>query len=381
MLTNICIITGTRAEFGIFRPVLRAIQASKKLRLQLLVTGMHLQRAFGHTIDDITRENFPIAAKVPMYKANEPPAASLARATAGIAKAFLTLKPHLVMVLGDRLEILAAANAALACQLPLAHLHGGETAPGQWDEQIRHAVTKMAQLHFCATKKSGQRIAQMGENPKNIHVVGAPALDYAVCEAKQNRSVRLRGRNESDPLLLLHPSSPDDDQEYSRAKMLVQLIVQEKPSYSGRLVVIGPNNDPGYRGILRAYREFPKEIQLTMSCSQDMFWTFLETRGLLVGNSSAGILEAATFGCAVINLGERQAGRERNANVIDVAWKAGARGIQSALKHAYSASFQSIVAQRQNLYGDGHASQRILKILESQKFPLPTTKIFHSPTS
>ena len=160
---NIAIITGTRAEFGIWTPILHALDRSKKLNLQLIATGMHLQKQFGYTLNDIKKSNIPLAAEVTMYKAGDAPADSLARATANLAYAFTHLKPDLVMLLGDRLEMLAAANAALACQLPIAHLHGGETAPGQWDEQIRHAITKMAHLHFPATKNASKRIQQMGE--------------------------------------------------------------------------------------------------------------------------------------------------------------------------------------------------------------------------
>ena len=172
---KVCVVTGTRAEFGIWRPVLKAIEASKKLRLQLVVTGMHLQAGFGDTVSDILAQGFEIAAEVVMYDPGDTPAMSLARGTAGMAAAFRELKSDLVMVLGDRLEILAASSAALAEQIPIAHLHGGETAPGQWDEQIRHAVTKMAHLHFCATKTAARRIVQMGEDPQSVHVVGACA--------------------------------------------------------------------------------------------------------------------------------------------------------------------------------------------------------------
>jgi len=379
---NIAIITGTRAEYGIWEPVLRALQESKKLRPQLVVTGMHLQNQFGATVRIIEATSpVGIAAKVRMYQGNESPADSFARATAALAKTFRNLKPDLVMVLGDRLEILAAASAALAERIPLAHVHGGETAPGIWDEQIRHAVTKMAHLHFCATRTARQRILQMGEDPRSVHVVGAPALDWAVHEAKLNQRLHARKAGHYDPLLLLHPSSSDEALEYRRAKMLIKLIRDQFPSTSpsGKLTVIGPNNDPGHRGILRACNE-RNDIKLQMSFSQNGFWISLHMHGLLIGNSSAGIIEAASFGCPAINIGDRQKGRERSPNVLDVPWNESAirRALHKATKDL---AFRRSIAKRKNVYGDGHASAQIFKILESLKFPIPTTKRFHSPTS
>ncbi len=169
MKHNITIITGTRAEFGILTPILHALQKSKSLHPQLLVTGMHLQEQFGYTLNDIKKSGIPIAATAEMYKSRDTPADSLSRATKTIAQALTQLKPSLVLLLGDRLEMLAAANAALALQLPIAHLHGGETAPGQWDEQIRHALTKLAHLHIPATQKSRPKESNKWANPKTHH--------------------------------------------------------------------------------------------------------------------------------------------------------------------------------------------------------------------
>jgi UDP-hydrolysing UDP-N-acetyl-D-glucosamine 2-epimerase len=361
--TKICVVTGTRAEFGIWRPVLAAIDASRKLTLQLLVTGMHLQKEFGHTARDIEVAGVRIDARVPMYRGKESPAESLARGTAGMAKAFRDLKPDLVMVLGDRLEILAAASAALAEQIPLAHVHGGETAPGQWDEQIRHGVTKIAHLHFCATKKAGERILQMGEDPARVHVAGAPAIDLAMQFAQEHE----RHPAYADRILVvLHPSSPDEQMEERRTRMVLHALRGRK------LTIIGPNNDPGHRGIMAAYRR--AGLGMMMSLPQQDFWDRLASCGFLIGNSSSGILEAATFGIPVINIGDRQAGRERSGNVIDVPWNA--KAIGGAMKKALSSSFRRSTKDRKNVYGDGRAAERIVRILEVLPFPLPTTKRF-----
>ncbi|MCL2647052.1 MAG: UDP-N-acetylglucosamine 2-epimerase [Phycisphaerales bacterium] len=373
--SKIAIVTGTRAEFGIWKPVLAAVRQSKKLQLQLVVTGMHLQREFGYTLRDIEAEKIPIAAEVPMYRSGHSAGQSLAQGIAEMSRAFAKLGPDLVMVLGDRLEMLAAASTALACQIPIAHLHGGETAPGQWDEQIRHAVTKMAHLHFCATRLAGKRIAQMGEDPSSIHVVGAPAIDEARRQAEHWRLEKLC--SDRYPTIVLHPSSSDEAAEYRRARMVLEAIRHVWPKLQFRQVgAVGPNNDPGHRGILRAYREC-SWINLQMSLPQVLFWQALNGSRLLVGNSSAGILEAATFGCAVINLGERQVGRERHANVIDVPWSAGMAGIAKAIRYALTdTAFRRRVAKRRNFYGDGHAAERICRVLESLRFPIATVKRF-----
>jgi UDP-hydrolysing UDP-N-acetyl-D-glucosamine 2-epimerase len=369
---NIAILTGTRAEFGILTPVLHALAASKKLRPHLLVTGMHLQKQFGLTVRDIERSAIPIAARIPMYKANDTPADSLARATVGVAKGLRETKADLLLLLGDRLEMLAGANAALATQTRIAHLHGGETAPGTWDEQIRHAITKMAHLHFCSTKSAAARIAQMGESSRAVHPVGAPALD-AINDFITNHSGFPIPHNPAEPLLLvLHPSSSDNALEERRARLTLDAI-------SGRPhATIGPNNDPGHQGILDAYADAGLARAVAMSMRQEDFWRCLAHASVLLGNSSAGIIEAASFGLPVINLGDRQKGRERNTNVIDVPWSAGVSGIRRAIQRALTDTvFRKKVAQRKNLYGDGHASERIVKILESQQYPISTTKSFH----
>jgi len=360
-MKKIAVVTGTRAEYGIWRSVLAGIRGSKKLRLQLVVTGMHLQKEFGWTVDEIVE---PIVAKVPMYRSRQSAGESLARGIAGMTKAFVKLRPDLVMVLGDRLEIFAAAAAALACQVPLAHVHGGEVAPGQWDEQIRHAVTKMAHLHFCATKVAGERIVRMGEDRRAVHVVGAPALDGVAAFLAGMAPAPDCHRGASNSICLLHPSSADDAMERRRTLLVLRAL-------EGRdFTVVGPNNDPGHGGILAAYRE--RKVPVVMSLSQTEFWRRLAGCEFLIGNSSSGILEASSFGVPVVNVGDRQAGRERNGNVVDVAWEAGVGGIRKAIGRALRRR-----GRCENLYGDGRAAERIVRVLEGLKFPLSIVKGFH----
>jgi len=366
---KIAVVTGTRAEYGIWCPVLNAIEKAPGLALQLVVTGMHLQKKFGHTIDHIKADGRQIAAAVPMYRTGESPARGLSRGTAGLAAAFAKLNPDVVMVLGDRLEILAAATAALTQHRIIAHLHGGETAPGQYDEQIRHAVTKMAHLHFCATKVARRRIVQMGEDPRRVHVVGAPAIDsvhgYGTCYTGKPA--------DRQPTLLLHPTSPDAALERSRALMLIDLLLSR---FEAPILAVYPNNDPGHQGILSAYAERAASLDLASSRPQYFFWKLLVESGLLVGNSSSGILEAATLGCAVVNIGDRQAGRERSGNVLDVSWKKAeiARALDRVLSDA---AFHRLIMRRRNVYGDGRAAGRIAGVLKSlNPKTFPRTKRF-----
>ncbi len=378
---HVCIVTGTRAEFGIWRPVIAAIEQSSKLELSVVVTGMHLQNEFGNTVKDVERAGVKIAAKVPMYEPGEVPAKSLARGIEGLAAGYRKIKPDLVFVLGDRLEMLAAASAALAERIPIAHLHGGETAPGVWDEQIRHAITKMAQLHFCATATARARILRMGETPEHVHQVGAPALDSVEEEwrligpiVSKVRSYIRRGKRAPEAMLLLHPTGGTDEQEYENAaKVLAALREADVYFYT-----IGPNNDPGHAGILASYRD--ASVKLEMSLTQDQYWHKLAYCSFLIGNSSSGIIEAASFGVPVINLGPRQSGRERNENVIDVPWSAGTPGILRAIQRALGdRSFRQRIARRKNLYGDGKASSRIVGVLEQvADTPITLTKQFHS---
>ncbi len=275
--------------------------------------------------------------------------------------------------------MLAAASAALAERIPLAHLHGGESALGIWDEQIRHALTKMAHLHFCATALAKKRILQMGEDPARVHRVGAPALDSvrAAMRAWKKAIPQIRLVAGTRPLLLLHPSSADDDLEFRRTNMLIDLLVNANDGLP--INALGPNNDPGHRGILRAYEACRDLVHLEMSLTQDEFWLRLISPGLLIGNSSSGIIEAASFGIPVINIGDRQAGRERNPNVIDVPWTAGEKGIRQALTRAFSDKpFLKKVIQRKNHYGDGNAAKRIIAALEKIAHTgIPLEKRFH----
>jgi len=369
---KIAVVTGTRAEYGIWIPVLQAIARTRNLHLQLVVTGMHLLPQFGHTLDQIKRDGFTPAAVVEMYRDGDTPATALARGIAGMAGALAKLKPDLVLVLGDRLEIMAGAQAALCAQIPLGHVHGGETAPGQFDEQIRHAVTKLAHVHFAATPLAAARICQMGENPAHVHVVGAPALDRALAAVRHFPAATHRASG--NPLLVLHPMSPSIPQAARQAGTIISALRRAYPA--AVINAIGPNNDPGHEGVLQRYaREKPAGFHLCMSLDQVAYWRMLWECPFLIGNSSSGIIEAASFGIPVINIGDRQAGRERSGNVIDVPCSPDA--IRRAIQQATAGAFVRKVDRMKNCYGAGHASTRMVHVLQHLKVAELSPKRFH----
>ena len=227
----------------------------------------------------------------------------------------------------------------------------------------------MAHVHFCATKTAGARILRMGEEKSRVFVVGAPGLDGIVRWLKERRPAAMRGKR---ALVLLHPTSADERAEEKRARM----VIEAAGSRVGiPYVVIGPNNDPGSGGILRAYKKMG--VNVAMSLPVEDFWNELRYAGMLVGNSSSGIIEAASFGIPVINLGDRQKGRERNGNVLDVSWEEGRTGIEGAIARAVTdRGFLARVAKRENLYGDGRAAERIVRVLEGMKWPVGIVKRF-----
>jgi UDP-hydrolysing UDP-N-acetyl-D-glucosamine 2-epimerase len=310
---------------------------------------------------------------VPMYKKGRSASEDLAEGVKGLGRTFRELRPELVMVLGDRLEMLAAGNAALAERIAIGHVHGGETAPGQWDEQIRHALTKMAHVHFCATKTAGERILRMGEYPGAVHVVGAPALDGILTWLAEREPANKRG---GWAIVLLHPTSSEESVEEARTRMMIGALKKVMKQRGVAICcVIGPNNDPGHKGILRAYEKVWGDVG--MSLTAENFWKKMKYAGVMIGNSSSGIIEAASFGIPVVNLGDRQKGRERNGNVIDVAWEEGRAGIERGIVRAVTdRKFLARVAKRENLYGDGRAAERIVKVLERMEWPVGSVKGF-----
>jgi len=365
---RVCVCTGTRAEYGILRPLMRRIAKSKVLELQVAAAGMHLAREFGHTVDDIERDGFEVRARVEMLPRDDTPAAmaaSVARGIAGFTDAFENLAAEVVVVLGDRTEAFAAAVAGALSGRVVAHVHGGDRAEGGYDDYMRHAVTKMAHVHFAATEGAARRIRRLGERADRIHTVGAPGLDEIKPSRLPGAGVTRRryGFASRKPLILAVQHSISTHPETAGAEMNETLAALE--SLSLPTILIRPNSDAGGRAMTAAIEEFGERSWLSVHTSlpRDDFLAVMKAARAMVGNSSAGIIEAAAFHLPVVNVGRRQAGRERSGNTVDVP--PDRCKIEAALRKVlYDRAARRRLCAAQNVYGDGRASARIVRVLE-----------------
>lgn len=367
---RIVYITGTRADFGLMQSTLHAIAADPALELQILVTGMHLLVEYGMTIGDIEASGLAIAGIIDIESGRPSGllmARNVGRMLGGFADELSRLQPDLVLLLGDRGEMLAAATAALHLNIPLAHIHGGERS-GTVDEPIRHAISKLSHLHLVATGASRERLVRMGENPANIHVTGAPGLDGLDQLAAQNK-VELFQRHGLDPerrtaLLLYHPVV----QEAANAARTTTDILTALAEMELQVLALKPNSDAGSMEIaelLQRQSETDARFRVVTHLPRGDFISFLRHIDLLLGNSSSGIIEAASFGTPVVNVGSRQNLRERNTNVIDTPGDTATR-ITAAIGSALSMGR----LPSHNVYGDGQAGRRITELLRT--VPLDT---------
>lgn len=367
-MRKVAVVTGTRAEYGILYPVLKAIEARPELQLSLLVTGMHLSHEFGNTIREIEGDGFKIDARVDMLLSSDTLGAmakSVGIGIIGMAQTWEQLKPDIILVYGDRLEPLAATIAGAYMNIPVAHAQGGDAAIGSdIDDSNRHAITKFAHIHFPATKKSAERIIKMGEDEWRIHTVGSPALDVILNETllpAEVLSAKL-GLDLSQPLLLLvqHSATTQVDEASKQMRETLESIVE----MGYPTILIYPNSNAGGRRLIEVIKEYEKYpfIKTFKSLPRQDYLSLMNVASLMVGNSSSGIIEAPSFGLPVVNIGIRQAGRERGKNVIDVGHNK--QEIIAAIEEALTnETFLREVKKRESPYGDGKASQRITEIL------------------
>jgi len=364
-MRKILYVSGTRADFGLMASTLRRIADDPRLELQVAVTGMHLSATYGMTVGEIEALGLPIVARVPTNveaRTPEAMAAGIGEAVIGFTRAFAAARPDLLLVIGDRGEMLAGAIAALHLGIPIVHLHGGERS-GTIDEPVRHAITKLSHWHFVATEESRQRVIRMGERAEHVWITGAPSLDGLDALAATPREQVLRdlglAAGSEYLLVLFHPVVQEIGSMQEQTRQLAQAL-QDVLAGSGRQVVwLAPNADAGSAGILQALEQGPASLPLhrITHLARPSFVAALRHAQALVGNSSAGIIEAASLGTPVVNIGSRQSARERNANTIDCAAdRAGiAHALGQALAHGRFAAA--------NRYGDGHAGERIVELL------------------
>ena len=349
---------------------MREIQDDPELTLLLAVTGMHLSDRFGLTWREIAEDGFAIDARVEILSADESPLAvarSMARGLSGMAEAFERLGPDIVVVLGDRFEILAAAQAAMVMRIPLAHIHGGESTEGAIDEAMRHSVTKMAQLHFVACEPYARRVVQLGEQPDRVFCFGAPGLD-AIDRLDLPDIGALEyalGSELGEGFLLVtyHPVTLcDRDPGDAVSELLASL--DEFPER--RIVITGVNADPDHDRVARQIADYAERrgqtVLLRTSLGRVLYLGAMRHCAVVVGNSSSGIIEAPAMRVPSVNLGERQRGRLRSASVIDCA--EARADIVAALRKALSPEFQAAARRTASAYGHGGASQKIKRVLK-----------------
>jgi len=353
--TPICVVTGTRAECGLLEPVMRAIQRDARLRLQVIVAGAHLlPPAFTRReIEAHFRIDASVYMQAPDRTGRAADAIALGRGVSGFADAFERLAPEWVVVLGDRIEAFAAAAAASVGGVGLAHIHAGDRAEGVADEAMRHAISKLAHLHLAATRQSAERLEKMGESRDTIRVVGSPAID-GLDDIPPLDDDAFADLGSPQVVLLLHPAGRADAEERAACERALRAL-------EGRSVLaLHPNHDPGRDAILDALRaaEGDGRIRLVAHLPRAAFVGLLRrianAGGALVGNSSAGLIEAAAVRCPVVDLGPRQGGRERPGNVVHTD-AADAADIARALREATGRDLSTLA----HPYGDGGAGPRI----------------------
>lgn len=365
---KISVTTGGRSEYGIIRPVLEAITSSRKLELYLIVAGMHLSKRYGMTINEIRKDGFEIYATVDMLPkgdSNYFMARSIGEGIIAFSKIFRRLRPDINLVLGDRSEMLASSIAACHMNIPNAHIHGGDKSKGSVDEYNRHAITKISNLHFAATKKSYKRIIKMGENPKYVFLTGSPSIDEVINnkitstkELERKYKIHFKG---DEILLLQHPVTTESEESEKQILNTLKSIVKTKKT----AIAIAPNSDSGSKKIFEHLRSYSKKydfIKMYTTIPRSDYLGMLRNCGVLVGNSSSGIIEANYFNTSVVNIGIRQKDRERGKNIIDVENGSAYSIYLAILKALKRKKDQKLVSDY--IYGKGNASEKIVKYLE-----------------
>ena len=362
-MRHICYISGTRADFGLMHSTLSQIAATPGVDLSVVVTGMHLQASYGLTMNEIRAAGFRIAAEVPVPLApatGATMARNIGTMVTAFTDAFEAEAPDIVLLLGDRGEMLAGALAAIHLNIPVAHIHGGELS-GTVDEPVRHAISKLSHIHCTSTASARDRLVRMGEADAHVHVTGAPGLDGLMDDPRAVRSeVAARfGLDANRPMALIvfHPVL----QEAKRAELDMCVILAALAEAGTQVIALMPNSDAGSQGVRRVLEKAKGHDGLSVQThlSRPYFLDAMACVDVMIGNSSAGIIEAASFGTPVINIGRRQNLRERNANVLDVAIADDALAailIATTAKGRYPAV---------NIYGDGEAGCRIATLLSS----------------
>lgn len=363
---KVCVVTGTRAEYGLLYWLLKEIEADKELELQLIVTGMHLSPEFGLTYKEIEKE-FKIDKKVEMLLSSDTSigiSKSMGLAQISFAEAYDELKPDIVVVLGDRYEIFSATSTAMIARIPIVHLHGGETTEGAFDESIRHSITKMSHLHFTATEEYRNRVIQLGEHPSKVFNVGGMGIENIkrlklLTKKEFENSIDFK-LNKKNILVTFHPVTLENSTAQEQFQQLLDAIDELEDT---NIIFTKANSDTDGRIINQMIDEyvtknFHKSVGFN-SLGQLKYLSALQYVDAMVGNSSSGLLEAPSFKIGTINIGDRQKGRIKADSVIDCS--SNKTDIEKAFEKLYSKEFQNSLINVKNPYGDGCASNKIIE--------------------
>ncbi|WP_323593919.1 UDP-N-acetylglucosamine 2-epimerase [Aliarcobacter butzleri] len=365
-MKKICVVTGTRAEYGLLYWLLKEIEADKEFQLQLIVTGMHLSHEFGLTYKEIEKE-FKIDKKIEMLLSSDTSVSiskSVGLAQISFAEAYDELKPDIVVVLGDRYEIFSATSTAMIARIPIVHLHGGETTEGAFDESIRHSITKMSHLHFTATEEYRNRVIQLGEHPSRVFNVGGMGIENIkrlklLTKEEFENSIDFK-LNKKNILVTFHPVTLENSTAQEQFQELLEVIDELEDT---NIIFTKANSDTDGRIINQMIddyvaKNFHKFVGFN-SLGQLRYLSALQFIDAVVGNSSSGLLEAPSFKIGTINIGDRQKGRIKADSIIDCS--ANKTDIEKAFEKLYSKEFQNSLLNVQNPYGDGYASNKIIE--------------------
>ncbi len=383
MKRKICVVTGTRAEYGLLCRLMRLIQDSPDTQLQVIATNMHLSPKYGNTYLYIEHDGFKIDYKIPIIDENAPDNSvttvkSMAKALSGFADAYNELKPDLVVVLGDRYEILAAAEAAMIERIPIAHIHGGEVTEGAFDDAIRHSITKMSHLHFTSTEEYRKRVIQLGEQPDRVFYVGAPGVENIKMfplmtkeEAEESVNIKL---DENTILVTYHPVTLGNHTAEKDIKEFIGALGERKDL---RVIITMPNSDTGSQAIVDAINEFvannPDRAIAYKSLGVIRYLSVMKYAGAVVGNSSSGLLEVPSFGIPTLNIGDRQKGRMAADSVYNC--ETDKDSILKGLDVIMSPAFKKKAADTHNPYDKENTSEEIFKVIST--YPLEELKQKH----
>ena len=368
---KICVVTGTRAEYGLLQPIMQAIKEDQVLELQLVVTGMHLSPEFGLTYKTIEDDDFEISEKIEILLSSDTSigvAKAIGLATISFSETLDRLKPDFIMVLGDRFELLAVAQVALVSRIPIVHLAGGDVTEGAFDEAIRHSITKMSQLHFVTNKESEKRVHQLGEDPENIHLVGNPGLDHL-------NSLKLMEKNELEKslrysfksqniLVTFHSVTLDNAPAVNSFSALLEAL--DSLGEDIGIIFTRPNSDTEGRQLIKMLDEYVEDRSnciVYTSLGQLRYLSTVALVDVVVGNSSSGILEVPSLKTATVNIGDRQKGRLRADSIIDC--EPITENIKESIQQAFKLDCSTVV----NPYGDGNTTERVLKVLREINHP------------